>query len=98
MASRVYRSSRRSLTMQCTLCGLQWTMTVHRIAQVIARKAAAPNADWLVQNIAELWVEWAARVDDQRGRRKSLTGGQDDVPAQKTPERQPLPPPETDPR
>ena len=65
---RVYRSSRRSLTMQCTKCHLQWTMTVHRIAQAVARKAESeprPERDL----IARMWAEWANDIDDQRGRR-----------------------------
>ena len=41
---RVYRSSRQSLTMQCTKCHLQWTMTVHRIAHAAARNAAPAEA------------------------------------------------------
>lgn len=68
---RVYRSSRRSLTMQCKTCGMQWTVTVHRVAQVTARKAEQEGRlqpDWR----AALWAEWASSVDDQRGRRRKV--------------------------
>jgi hypothetical protein len=67
---RVYRSSRRSLTMQCTKCGVQWMVTVHRVAQVVAQKAKTEGR-FLPELIAELWAEWASAIDDQRGRRKA---------------------------
>jgi hypothetical protein len=70
---RVYRSSRRSLTMQCPKCGLQWTMTVHRIAQVTARKAeteARPER----RLIAQMWAEWATGVKEERGVRSKKGG------------------------
>ena len=66
--SRVYRSSWRSITMQCTTCKLQWTMTVHRIADVAARKAGAANASPEHKLIAQFWNEWAAQVKERRGR------------------------------
>jgi hypothetical protein len=66
---RVYRSSRRSLTMRCTECGMQWMVTVHRVAQITARKAEADGRpDSRV--IAQLWAEWASAIDDQRGRHR----------------------------
>jgi hypothetical protein len=68
---RVYRSSRRSLTFQCTKCTLQWTMTVHRLAQAAARRASAPDAPGELHNMAHMWAELASRVEEQRGRRKS---------------------------
>lgn len=81
-SGRVYRSSRRSLTMQCTKCGLLWTMTVHRIAQVTSRKAAQPDARPECRVIAQIWADWAAGVEEHRGRRqsKSSTGGNGQTP------------------
>jgi hypothetical protein len=70
----VYRSSRRSVTLRCTRCGLLWTMTVHQIAKVAARLAtlrgeadiaAASREQW-----AAAWAEWAACVPERRGRRR----------------------------
>jgi hypothetical protein len=76
---RVYRSSWRSVTLRCTQCGLQWTMTVHRLAKAAERLAALqPDSEWQ-RRWAPLWAEWARDVDDRRGReftqlRKRLTG------------------------
>jgi hypothetical protein len=64
---RVYRSSRRSLTMQCTHCGLLWTMTVHQIAKAAQHLG---EHDELARRLAPIWAEWAALVDDRRGRKK----------------------------
>jgi hypothetical protein len=72
---RVYRSSRRSLTMQCTRCQLQWTVTVHRIADVAARKAARAEASPEERFIAEALAAWASGVEEQRGRRSRAAGG-----------------------
>jgi hypothetical protein len=72
--SRVYRSSRRSLTLQCSQCGLLWTMTVHQLAKAAKRLAArdprAPNRD-----CAAAWADWAAGVADTRGRKKKKKKG-----------------------
>ena len=65
---RVYRSSRRSLTMQCTACRLQWMVTVHRVAQVVARKAETERRPER-RHIAQLWTAWASGIDERRGRR-----------------------------
>src|SRR6266536_6204164 len=40
----ISRSSHRSVTMRCGVCGLQWTMTAHRIAAA-ARRHAERNPD-----------------------------------------------------
>jgi hypothetical protein len=78
---RVYRSSRRSLTMQCTKCTLQWTMTVHRLAHAAALKASGPNGCEELRVIAKMWADWASAVEERRGRRKAehSTGAHDDA-------------------
>lgn len=72
---RVYRSSDRSLTMQCTECGMQWNVTVHRIAKVAARKADDPNSRSFAEDEKRAFAQWMAElaemVDDKRGRRKA---------------------------
>ena len=67
---RVYRSSRRSLTMQCTKCEMQWMVTVHRVAKVTAQKV---DMEGRIQPHlrAQLWAEWASAIDDRRGRRRA---------------------------
>jgi hypothetical protein len=67
--------------MQCTACGLQWTMTVHRIAQLARQKAAAADAHPNDRVIAHIWADWASSlVEEQRGRRKA---GRSDVEAKR---------------
>jgi hypothetical protein len=73
----VYRSSRRSVTMRCRLCGLQWTMTFVKMAQA-ARSIAeemdangsqyAARAYWLAEQL-QAWAEYA--VEETRGRHAS---------------------------
>jgi hypothetical protein len=70
----VYRSSRRSIQMRCSKCGLLWTMTVHQMAKaarVHAEASAAAGDAWAD---GEKWIAdelqgWAKHVDDKRGRR-----------------------------
>ena len=70
-SGHVYRSSSRSITLRCSQCGLLWTMTVHQIAKAAQRLAErdGPTAD-LCRRFAADWAEWAALVEDRRGRRK----------------------------
>jgi hypothetical protein len=37
---RIYRSSLRSVTLQCSRCGLQWTMTWYMLARAFEREVA----------------------------------------------------------
>lgn len=37
---RIYRSSLRSVTLQCSRCGLQWTMTWYMLARAFERDVA----------------------------------------------------------
>jgi len=37
---RIYRSSLRSVTLQCGRCGLQWTMTWYMLARAFEREVA----------------------------------------------------------
>ena len=69
----IYRSSKRSVTMRCSGCGLQWTMTIHRLAQTARRRAELMGSDEYAQAEAlmaarlETWANW---IDDRRGRRR----------------------------
>jgi hypothetical protein len=67
---RVYRSSNRSITLQCTQCGLLWTMTVHQIAKAAQRQADRNPRDPARRHFAATWKEWAACVADTRGRKR----------------------------
>lgn len=60
----IYRSSWRSVTLQCKTCGLQWTMTAHQIAK------AAQRWGLKAETIQE-FTAWAAAVDERRGRRSA---------------------------
>jgi hypothetical protein len=37
---RIYRSSRRSVTLQCGRCGMQWTQTWYMLARAVEREVA----------------------------------------------------------
>jgi hypothetical protein len=68
--SRVYRSSQRSVTLQCTHCGVQWTMTVHQLAKAAQRLADTDPP--MSRRFAAAWAEWADAVNERRGRPKGL--------------------------
>jgi hypothetical protein len=44
-SGHVYRSSKRSITLQCARCGLLWTMTVHQIAKAAAAIGGITRVD-----------------------------------------------------
>jgi hypothetical protein len=50
----VYRRSRRSLTMRCSFCGLQWTMTWVKIAQAMRRQAEREGEGELADVVADI--------------------------------------------
>ncbi len=68
--SHIYRSSRRSVTMRCTICGLQWTMTLHQIAKAAERWGLTPET-------ARLITEWADDVGESRGRKRAPASNDD---------------------
>jgi hypothetical protein len=79
--SRVYRSSWRALTLQCTRCGLQWTMTVHQLAKASARLLTLEGHAHLQQPWADAWAEWARDVGDKRGRKRKAEPTNPEAPA-----------------
>jgi hypothetical protein len=69
----IYRSSLRSLTFRCPECGLQWTMTVHRLARVVrraharAKEQGAKDERWLAELLDDL-QDWDEALVERRGR------------------------------
>jgi len=62
----IYRSSARSVTLQCKTCGLQWTMTAHQIAKAAQRWGLSPE-------MLQRFTAWADAVAERRGKSAQTT-------------------------
>lgn len=69
----IYRRSRRSVTMRCARCGLQWAVTYHMLLRAVERQLAQArnthNREALAGHIAELRL-LAEAAGEIRGRRR----------------------------
>lgn len=72
-AGVIYRTSRRSLTMRCSICGLQWTMTWVKIHQAMQHRIAHEGDREMAGIVAELAAP--ALANETRGRRKPEQDG-----------------------
>jgi hypothetical protein len=72
----VYRSSARSITYRCNVCGLQWTVTIHQLAKSARRVADLTRGSEFAHaddNVATVLERWAEAVGESRGRKPTKT-------------------------
>lgn len=75
--AQIYRSSTRSVTFRCPKCTLQWTVTIHRLAKAFGTQVAEADGSEVGRGMAAIHAElseWAAALDEDRGRQKRSAG------------------------
>lgn len=71
----IVRTQVRGITMRCTTCGVQFSVTWHQLARAHRRREALMGHAHRPGDLGERLEALAALVDERRGRRRAAEAG-----------------------